>query len=451
MANRRRILLVSVNTEKQPYPVYPLALDYLRAPLQQAGYETRTWDARRDTNLAVVVRDYRPDVALVSIRNADNNDAVNTTNYLPAALAVVETIKDHSAANVVLGGSAFSLFPDEILNASRADYGVAGAGEHVVVPLVEHLLAGTDPRNLPGLVRRDGSNPPASPPVTAVLAREPELVRFYWEQGGIPGVQLKRGCPFECVYCTYPLLEGRKFLQKDAVAAVDEIQQFHEAAGVDQFFIVDSLFNAVPALARAFATELCRRKLPVRWSGYFMPKNVTRDDLLLWKESGLDGVEFGMDTLCPALLDAWGKGFTLTDARQATQACIETGMPYSMYLIFGGPGETHETLEQTIAEAQACPKAVVFTFLGMRIYPRTRLYDIARQEGVLRDGDNLLEPKFYISHLLNRDRLTARCAELGRQLNWLVVGPSLEKKSRAAARLRDHGRKGALWQELIPQ
>ena len=419
MANRRRILLVSVNTEKQPYPVYPLALDYLRAPLQQAGYETRTWDARRDTNLAVVVRDYRPDVALVSIRNADNNDAVNTTNYLPAALAVVETIKDHSAANVVLGGSAFSLFPDEILNASRADYGVAGAGEHVVVPLVEHLLAGTDPRNLPGLVRRDGSNPPASPPVTAVLAREPELVRFYWEQGGIPGVQLKRGCPFECVYCTYPLLEGRKFLQKDAVAAVDEIQQFHEAAGVDQFFIVDSLFNAVPALARAFATELCRRKLPVRWSGYFMPKNVTR--------------------------------FTLTDARQATQACIETGMPYSMYLIFGGPGETHETLEQTIAEAQACPKAVVFTFLGMRIYPRTRLYDIARQEGVLRDGDNLLEPKFYISHLLDRDRLTARCAELGRQLNWLVVGPSLEKKSRAAARLRDHGRKGALWQELIPQ
>ena len=74
MANRRRILLVSVNTEEQPYPVYPLALDYLRAPLQQAGYETRTWDARRDTGLAAVVQDYQPEIALVSVRNADNNE-----------------------------------------------------------------------------------------------------------------------------------------------------------------------------------------------------------------------------------------------------------------------------------------------------------------------------------------------------------------------------------------
>jgi len=446
MADRHRILLVSVNTEEQPYPVYPLALDYLRAPLLAAGYEVATWDARTGKELLTGFA-----VALVSIRNADNNDAANTKNYLPAALAIVETIKKHSAAKVVLGGSGFSLFPDEILAASRADYGIAGAGEHIVVPLIEHLLAGTDPSALPGLVRRDGSNPPTPPPATAAVAREPELVRFYWEQGGTPGVQLKRGCPFECVYCTYPLLEGRKFLQKDAVAAVDEMQELYEMAGVDQFFIVDSVFNAVPALARAFAEELCRRKLPVRWSGYFMPKNVTRDDLLLWKESGLDGVEFGMDTLCPSLLDAWGKGFTLADARQATQACVEAGMPYSMYLIFGGPGETHETLEQTIAEAQACPKAVVFTFLGMRIYPRTHLCDIARQEGVLRDGDNLLEPKFYISPSLERDRLLARCNELGRQLNWLVVGPSLEKKNRAAARLRSRGRKGALWKELIPQ
>ena len=450
MASRGNILLVSVNTEEQPYPVYPLALDYLRGPLQQVGYKTRTWDARTDEDLVTLMQAFRPDVALVSIRNADNNDSANTKNYLPAALAVVNTIKQHSVAKVVLGGSGYSLFPEEILAASHADCGITGAGEHVVVPLVDHLLAGTDPRALPGLVRRDVFNPPSPPPATAVLAREPELVRFYWEKGGIPGVQLKRGCPYECVYCTYPLLEGRKFLQKDAVAAVDEIQQFYEMAGVDQFFIVDSVFNAVPTLARAFGEELCRRKLPIRWGAYFMPKGVTRDDLLLWKESGLDGVEFGMDTLCPSLLTDWGKGFTLADARQATQACVAAGIPCSMYLIFGGPGETHETMEQTIAEAQSVPKAVMVAFLGMRIYPHTRLHAIAHREGVIRDGHNLLEPKFYISPALNRDRLVARCNELGRQFNWLVVGPSFEKKTRFAAQLRRRGRKGALWQELIP-
>lgn len=433
-----RVLLVSVNTEIEPYPVYPLALDYLRAPLQAAGYETLTWDARRGKDLTATLLDFRPDWALVSIRNADNNDAANTKNYLPDALAIVATIKDHSPATVVLGGSGYSLFPEEILQASRADYGIAGAGEHVVVP----LLNGERP--LPGLVRREAMTPPVPPPAITKLARDRELLRYYWEQGGIPGVQLKRGCPFECVYCTYPLLEGRKFLQKDAVAAADEVQELYELAGVDQFFVVDSVMNAVPALARAFAEELIRRQLPVKWSGYFIPKNITPNDVELWKAAGLDGIEFGVDTLCPELMTAWGKGFQLADVRQSIRACVEVGAPYSLYLIFGGPGETHETLEQTVAEAQSYPHAVIFAFLGMRVYPRTRLEKLAGLEGA-----NLLEPKFYIAPALDRDRLLQRCEELGRQLNWLVVGPSLQKKNRAAARLRSRGRKGALWQELI--
>ena len=78
MASRGNILLVSVNTEEQPYPVYPLALDYLRGPLQQVGYKTRTWDARTDEDLVTLMQAFRPDVALVSIRNADNNDSANT-------------------------------------------------------------------------------------------------------------------------------------------------------------------------------------------------------------------------------------------------------------------------------------------------------------------------------------------------------------------------------------
>ena len=91
---------------------------------------------------------------------------------------------------------------------------------------------------------------------------------------------------------------------------------------------------------------------------------------------------------------------------------------------------------------------MVFAFVGMRIYPRTQLHEIARQEGIVTAEDSLLEPRFYLSPALDRGRLAARCAELGGRINWLVVGPSLEQKTRAAARLRGRGRKGPLWQEL---
>ena len=456
----RRVLLVSVNSEDHPYPVYPLALDCLSSALEPAGHAVRLWDCamaqRRGPALEDVLREFAPEVALVSIRNADNNDWVNTKNYLPGALALIQTIRDHSPARIVLGGSGYSLFPEEILRRSAADVGIMGSGEHVIAPLVEQLAAGGEPLEMPGLVRREGGGCHAQPPrpprtVPRVSSHNEELVRFYWEQGGIPGIQLKRGCPYECIYCTYPLLEGRTFLQKDVAAAVDEMQWFHETCGVDQFFMVDSVLNALPSLLRAFARELCRRRLPVRWSGYFMPKGITTDDLLLWKEAGLDGIEFGIDTLSEPLLERWGKGFRMPDVRQAVRACADVDMPYSMYLIFGGPGETEATLEETIAQAQACPKAVVFAFAGMRIYPRTKLHATALQMGVLRPDQDLLEPRFFLSPELDLERAGRRFEELGRQMNWLIVGPSLEKKNRAAARLRSRGRKGALWQELTPR
>ena len=456
----RRVLLVSVNAEDQPYPVVPVALDCLRTPLAAAGFDVTTWDAYRARNggpcLADTLRDSAPDVALVSIRNADNNDWANTRNYLPGALDVVRAIREAGPTRIVLGGSGYSLFPEEILSRSVADAGIMGAGEHVIVPLVERLAAGGACGDLPGLVIRDGGRcvarapePPGTvPPVTS---RDRDLVRFYWERGGIPGIQLKRGCPFGCIYCTYPLLEGRAYLRKDAGVTVDEMQWYYETCGVDQFFMVDSVLNAVPSLVREFALELRRRRLPVRWSGYFMPRHVTEEDLVLWKEAGLDGIEFGMDTLSDPLLERWGKGFRMEDVRRAVGACTAVGVPYSMYLIFGGPGETEATMEETVARASECPKAVVFAFAGMRIYPRTRLQRMALASGVLDPEADLLEPRFFLSPELDPERAVRRFDELGRRLNWLVVGPSLEKKNRAAARLRSRGRKGALWQELMPR
>ena len=458
-----RILLVSANREDQPHPVYPLALEYLAAALRAAGHEVRLLDVRKaaadGVAVGTAVRDAAPGLVGVSLRNVDNNQSVGTKYYLPDLLAVLAEIRQATAAPVVLGGSGYSLFPREILRLSGADAGVAGPGEAALVVLAGRVAAGAPLANgaaLPGLVWRQGGDVVATPPapleaLPGAPGRDGDLVPFYWREGGVLNLQVSRGCPWGCVYCTYPLLEGHRAVRRDVTAAVDEMQGLYERTGADHFFVVDSVFNADPARADAFADEILRRGLRVVWSAFFTPRGVTAEAARRWKASGLEGAEFGTDALCASTLRAYGKPFSVAEVLAASAACDAADLPYIHYLIFGGPGETRETLEETIDAALALPRAVHCAFVGMRIYPGTALAQRAVEEGILASGEDLLSPRFYLSPGVDPGELAQRCRELGRRENWLVVGGGLEEKSRAAAAIRKRGRKGSLWQALRPR
>jgi len=455
-----RVLLVSVNTEENPYPVYPLGLEYLRAPLERSGFVTHIADCRlteaRGESLGGVLLSFKPGIVLVSMRNFDNNDSRNTVCYLAKTLSIISDIRKTCGVPIVLGGSGYSLFPEEILSQSEADFGMVGPAEHCVVELVLRIMAGSSPASIPGVVVRTGkecSRIPAKTPgsIEPLVSRSPDLLRFYWEQGGIPNIQLKRGCPFSCIYCTYPLLDGHEVVERDVTVVVDEMQAMYEKQGVDHFFVVDSVFNLIPALSRAFAEEIIRRNMRIHWTAYFIPRGLPVSDLKLMKESGLDGVEFGVDTLCPELLTRWGKAFTVSDVMASAAACEESGVPYAVYLIFGGPGETRDTMEETIAAAGECRKAVIMGFIGMRIYNGTALCKLARSEGLISDSSSLVVPQFYVSPALDRDYLARRCDELGNLRNWMVAGRSLAVKKEIARMIQKRGFKGPMWQQLSPQ
>jgi radical SAM superfamily enzyme YgiQ (UPF0313 family) len=459
---RARVLLVSANTEDQPHPVYPLALECLGAALRKAGHAVRFFDCWRagapPAALADAVRDAAPDLVGVSIRNVDNNQSVDTKYYLPGVFETIAAIRAATRAPIVLGGSGYSLFPREILRASGADAGVAGPGEEILPVLADRAATGKPLAASPippGLVHRADGDFVATPPrrpttVDGLPARDPDLVRDYWRAGGPLNLQVSRGCAQACVYCTYPLLEGRRSVRREAAGAVDEIRALHEATGATHFFVVDSVFNADPARSRAFAEELLRRGTRIAWSAFFTPKGVTREEARLWKASGLEGVEFGTDALCAETLRAYGKPFDAGEARAASEACAEADLPYVHYLIFGGPGETRATMDETIANAEALPRAVICAFVGMRIYPGTPLEQRAREEGRIAPGANLLEPCFYLSPHLETAGLSRQCRELGNRMNWLVVGGGIETKGRMAASLRKAGQKGSLWHILRP-
>lgn len=453
-----KVLLLSVNRELSPQPVYPLGLEYLRAACQEAGFETELIDCNLLSNveseLSSQVAAYQPDFILVSLRNVDSIESVNTKFYLPAAEAAISAIKAACSATVIIGGSGFSLFPEEILLQTGADYGIVGPGEGVITQLITSLSAGQNSRNCPGLVYRNPTAPdqviinPVDRQIQASprLERSCELIRYYWEKGGFINIQVKRGCPFRCIYCTYPILEGTTVHSRTVKNVLDEIEDLYDRHGVDKFFIVDNVFNINTNLVNDFASGILERRLKIGWTGYFTPRGISSCEIALWKSSGLLSIEFGIDTLSPQLLKRYRKDFSVADVRRAAYACAQEQLPYSLFLLVGGPGETTETLEQSIKECLSLPRAIVLMLIGIRIYPKTELEQIALKQGYIEPQQSLLAPCFYFSPDLNLEKTDQRLSELKSLSNWCILGHGWEEKQELAAMMRSRGYKGSLWE-----
>ena len=455
-----RVVLISANREQRPQPVYPLGLDCLRAVCDAAGFTTMFLDLNFDQEeiehrLAL----FQPDAALLGIRNIDSIESANNRFYLPGIKGAVESIRRVSTASacpIVLGGSGFSLFPREILTETGADCGVVGPGEHVLIELLERLKNGGKLDEVPGVVYRKNGDVLINPPcgcstIPAVANRPAELVRRYWEKGAQINVMTKRGCRLSCIYCTYPYLEGREILQRSIPDVVNEIETLQREHRVNDFYIVDSVFNLAPDTPDLFSAELMSRKLDVKWTSCFSPKGITAERLKLWKAAGLSGLEFGIDTVSDRLLPRYGKNFTVQEALSAGRACAAAGLPYSFFLLLAGPGETAETLEETVANCAKLPRAVFLVLVGMRIYPNTPLHRIAIAEGIVSPETELLTPVFYFSPQLDPDYLQTCLDQLSGRVNWIIAGYGLKEREEIAGVLRRRGRRGSLWDHCAPQ
>jgi radical SAM superfamily enzyme YgiQ (UPF0313 family) len=451
-----RVLLVSLNRYDQPYPVYPLGIAYLDGALRKAGHETRIWDANMSpVPLAQAVAEFRPDFVGISLRNIDNVQCQNPQSFVHELGDCCRQLRALSAAPLVIGGSGYSLFPRELLELTGADYGIAGEGEHTMAALVSALHARQSPPDLPGLYRRDASGAVYGKPRDAkasVFDAEPVhdagLLRAYVAQGSLPGVQTQRGCPLHCCYCTYPVIEGSCSRYRSGEEVVAEMRQLL-AAGVNHTFLVDSVFNTKTEHVVEVCEALIRSGLGMEWECFLRPRGVTKELLALMQRAGLRYVEFGSDSFSDPVLRSYGKSFTFAEIEQASRHAHELGLQYSHFIIFGGPGETPATLQETLARARLLPGAFNFGTIGMRIYPGTPLW---RQLGLDVQGavpaDYLVEPQFYLAPPFEVKSLYAQLMEVQRTERHWAMGDSPPSFVAAMQKLRSRGVRGPIWEYI---
>jgi tryptophan 2-C-methyltransferase len=230
--------------------------------------------------------------------------------------------------------------------------------------------------------------------------------RRYFCEGGMGGVETKRGCEQSCIYCADPLAKGRRYRLRPPSIVADEIEVLL-GKGIANLHLCDSEFNLPYGHAVKVCEEIIRRGLGERlaWYAYLSPVPFTEELALLMIKAGCRGINFGVDHAADRMLKNLGRPFTAADIKETAAICHRLEIPFMYDLLLGGPGEDRESLATAISFMNEIEPSRVGISAGIRIYPGTRLAEIALAD--IEKGNanvrgtinpDFFAPIFYVSH-----------------------------------------------------
>ena len=397
-----KVLFISANTERLNMVTIPLGLGLVCAAARSAGHEVAFLDLLPEADSRGAVRraiaSHAPDVVAISVRNIDDQCRANPRFLLEPVREVVEECRLRSTATVVLGGAGYSIFPHEALAFLGADYGIAGDGEAAFVTLLERLAAGRSPADVPGLYAAGGP-----PRVSRAHSQDLDLLPL-WDEALAPGpaedlwipVQSRRGCPNDCSYCSTSRVQGRRIRRHSPRRVVEVIRRLAQA-GHRRFYFVDNSFNIPERHALELCAALAALDPPVIWRCILYPERVREDLVQAMAAAGCHEVSLGFESGCLRILREMNKRFTPEDVRRTSDLLVAHGIRRFGFLLLGGPGETRESVEESLAFARSLHLDDLRITVGIRIYPGTPLASRAVSEEVVTSEHELLQPRFYLA------------------------------------------------------
>jgi radical SAM superfamily enzyme YgiQ (UPF0313 family) len=415
-----RVLLVQAFTALDMELVYPLGLACLAAHLD--GHEVAIFDVNlhRDAPydaLEAELRAFAPDVVGISLRNMKvGMPHLHTDDFEPQQKAIQLVKRIRPSVTIVAGGTAFSLYSEVMMERlPEVDLGVWGEAEHRFPALLADLA---HPERVKGVYyRRDGAvhytgRPPGEDwknlrhPRRDLVSHAPYLASSFVSVG----VQAKRGCSLHCIHCSDTFLLGHRVRLRDPRDVVDEVEGLVRDHGVRQLFFCDQIFNIPPSHAIAICQEIVARKLDIQWSAWFNEhRNTLPDDLMVWlKRAGCGLLSFSPDHVDDRMLKNLDKNFRYEDMLYTVQVAKRHGMDVEYSFFLNSPGEDTRSLFAILkflvhARLELGPHLRLFTLLMMqpiRIYPHTRLFELARETGLVDKDQQLVEGQFWNPGLL---------------------------------------------------
>jgi radical SAM superfamily enzyme YgiQ (UPF0313 family) len=370
----------------------PLGVAYLSSYLKQGGQTVQLIDAAtlRLTipRLISEVKSFHPDMIGIS--------AV-TPSYIRTS-KVAQKLKEEIGVPIIVGGAHVTSLPFETLSDPSFDYGVMGEGELTALELLETIESGKDLSNVKGIVYRDS----ATKEVKITPRREyiknldalpfpdreslPPLTEYHPSQSSYRRLPLgtlisSRGCPHHCIFCDRAVF-GNSYRARGGLNVVDEIELLIEKHGAREVRFWDDTFNLLPPRVKAICKEIRDRKLDIEWSCVARVSNMTQEMLHSMREAGCWQVDYGVESGNPDVLKSIHKGITMDLVRRAVRLSRANGLRVRAFFMLGLPGETEETMQQTIDFAKSLDLDVAVFHIATPL-PGTELFKIAKERGEL--------------------------------------------------------------------
>lgn len=189
-----------------------------------------------------------------------------------------------------------------------------------------------------------------------------------------------RGCPFKCVFCIAPVYYGKRVRRHSIAYIIQEIETCMNVHGIESFLFWEESFTSDKSFCIELCKEIIRLNLNIEWAATTRAASLDDEILSYMKQAGCMLLGLGIETSNQIILNRARKSESVEEINRAVSLCRDAKIPAIGHFIFGLPGETPSTAQQTIEYAMHLGLDYVQAYCAVP-YPGTELGDLAKNNG----------------------------------------------------------------------
>jgi anaerobic magnesium-protoporphyrin IX monomethyl ester cyclase len=390
---------------------YPLGLLYMASVLEKNNHKVIVKDyfdkpwKKCKKEIIDLIRNYSPDILGLNCWTMNR-----TACFLISKIAK----KINPSCKIIMGGVHASSLYEQILENFPIDAIIVGEGELIIKELAKAWENKKPISRIKGLALKENNK------IKFNGCREPiidldslpfpkhELCEETIKKNKTITMITSRGCPFGCIFCSTPAFWGRKWRARTAKNVADEIEDIKKRFPyVNTIFFEDDEFTVDKQRVIDICEEIIKRKIKINWQCSSRVDTISEEMLIKMKQAGCNEIGYGIESGSKRILEIIEKKITPEKIENAIRLTEKVGLKYTQFLMVGNPGENWETIEETVRFIKKFKKMKIESVGRLQIYPNTKIYEIAKKQGIIDDSywlTDKLVPLYTYNH--SADELT---------------------------------------------